>query len=183
MICASVVGSAVLWARPNVYVYTALFVYLGLTVIGFLDDYLKIAKRNSSGLAGRWKMAGQAMITVAALGLLLLFPESAAKMRELWIPFHKDMLISSMPIWLLLPFLFLILSGSSNAINLTDGVDGLAIGCTVTVALAYAIMAYAAGNTIISDYSILHASFTFASSKSRSCLRSWCSMPFIQHCR
>ena len=73
-------------------------------------------------------------------------------MRELWVPFYKDMVISEMSLFLLAPFLFLILSGSSNAINLTDGVDGLAIGCTVTVALAYAIMAYVAGNVIISEY-------------------------------
>ena len=73
-------------------------------------------------------------------------------MRELWIPFYKDIVISEMSLLLLVPFLFLILSGSSNAINLTDGVDGLAIGCTVTAALAYAIMAYVAGNVIISEY-------------------------------
>lgn len=152
MICISLVSSAVLWARPNVYVYTALLVYLGLTIIGFLDDYLKIAKRNSRGLPGRWKLAGQLLLTLLALGLLLSFPDSSAKMRELWVPFYKDVLISAMPLWLLFPFLFLVLSGSSNAINLTDGVDGLAIGCTVTVALAYAIMAYAAGNVIISEY-------------------------------
>ncbi|MGB0408696.1 MAG: phospho-N-acetylmuramoyl-pentapeptide-transferase [Opitutales bacterium] len=152
MICASVVTSAVLWARPNVYVYTALIIYVGLTLLGFLDDYLKIAKRNSAGLPGRWKLAGQALLTAIALGLLLSFPESAGKMRELWVPFYKDMLMSTMPIWMLAAFLFLVLAGSSNAINLTDGVDGLAIGCTVTVALAYAIMAYAAGNAIIADY-------------------------------
>lgn len=152
MICISVVTSAVLWASPNVYVYTALLIYVGLTVIGFLDDYLKIVKRNSDGLSGRWKLIGQAALTGAALLLLLSFPDSAAKMRELWVPFYKEMLISSMPLWLLAPFLFLVLAGSSNAINLTDGVDGLAIGCTVTAALAFAIMAYAAGNAIISDY-------------------------------
>jgi len=152
MICLSVVISAVLWARPNIYVYTALVVYIGLTVIGFLDDYLKVARRSSSGLSGRWKIFGQALLTAIALTLLLSVPESAAKMRELWVPFYKDVLIQSMPLWLLAPFLFLVLAGSSNAINLTDGVDGLAIGCTVTVALAYAIMAYAAGNVIISEY-------------------------------
>ena len=152
MICISVVLSSVLWAQPNLYVCTALVVYLGLTVIGFLDDYLKIAKRNSAGLPGLWKLVGQAMITVTALLMLLSFPESSAKVRELWVPFYKDVLISAMPLWFLAPFLFLVLAGSSNAINLTDGVDGLAIGCTVTVALAYAIMAYAAGNAIISDY-------------------------------
>jgi phospho-N-acetylmuramoyl-pentapeptide-transferase len=152
MICVSVVVSALLWARPNIYVYTALIIYLGLTVIGFLDDYLKVSKANSKGLPGRWKLLGQAILTVIALACLLSVPESATKMRELWVPFYKDVVISEMSLFLLIPFLFLILSGSSNAINLTDGVDGLAIGCTVTVALAYAIMAYVAGNVIISDY-------------------------------
>ena len=152
MICVSVIGSAWLWARPNVYVYTALIIYLGLTVIGFLDDYLKVSKANSKGLPGRWKLLGQALLTVIALVCLLSVPESASKMRELWVPFYKDVVISEMSLFLLVPFLFLILSGSSNAINLTDGVDGLAIGCTVTVALAYAIMAYVAGNVIISEY-------------------------------
>ena len=152
MICVSVIGSALLWARPNVYVYTALIIYLGLTVIGFLDDYLKVSKANSKGLPGRWKLLGQALLTVIALVCLLSVTESASKMRELWVPFYKDVVISEMSLFLLAPFLFLILSGSSNAINLTDGVDGLAIGCTVTVALAYAIMAYVAGNVIISEY-------------------------------
>ena len=152
MICVSVIGSALLWARPNVYVYTALIIYLGLTVIGFLDDYLKVSKDSSKGLPGRWKLLGQALLTVIALVCLLSVPESASKMRELWVPFYKDIVIAEMSLFLLAPFLFLILSGSSNAINLTDGVDGLAIGCTVTVALAYAIMAYVAGNVIISEY-------------------------------
>ncbi len=152
MICVSVAASSLLWARPNIYVYTALIIYLGLTVIGFLDDYLKVSKANSEGLPGRWKLLGQAILTVIALACLLSVPESATKMRELWVPFYKDVVISEMSLFLLVPFLFLILSGSSNAINLTDGVDGLAIGCTVTVALAYAIMAYVAGNVIISEY-------------------------------
>ena len=157
MIAVSIVVSALLWARPNIYVCTALLVYVGLTVIGFADDYLKIARRNSAGISGRMKLGGQALLTLLALGLLLTSPESGERMRELWVPFYKEMVTAAMPLWLLGPFLFLILAGSSNAINLTDGIDGLAIGCTVTAALAYAIMAYAAGNTIIADY--LYISF------------------------
>lgn len=152
MICVSIVVSSVLWAQPNVYVYTALLIYIGLTVIGFLDDYLKVSRQDSGGLSGRWKLLGQALLTGLALTILLSFPESAGKMRELWVPFYKDVLFTELSIIVLAPFLFLILAGSSNAINLTDGVDGLAIGCTVTAALAFAIMAYAAGNAIISDY-------------------------------
>ena len=152
LICASLVVSVLLWARPNVYVYTSLIVYLGLTLLGFLDDYLKVVKRNSAGLSGRWKLLGQAALSLIALLLLLICPASSETMRELWLPFCKEVVWAQMPLYVLLPLLFLILAGSSNAINLTDGVDGLAIGCTVTAALAFAIMAYAAGNTIIADY-------------------------------
>ncbi len=152
IIYVSVTISVLLWATPNVYVFSALLVYTALTVIGFLDDYLKIARRNSKGLAGRWKLLGQALTTGTVLLLLLSNPDSADKMRELWVPFYKDVVITQMPLFVLFPFLFLILAGSSNAINLTDGIDGLAIGCTVTVALAFGIMAYAAGNAIVADY-------------------------------
>lgn len=152
MIAAAVIVSALLWARPNVYVITSLLVYGGLTLLGFVDDYLKVTQRSSRGLPGRWKLIGQGLLTALALLLLMSVPESAAKMRELWVPFHKAILVEQMPLIILFPFLFLVLAGSSNAINLTDGIDGLAIGCTVTAALAYAIMAYAAGNAIMADY-------------------------------
>ncbi|MFP4165547.1 MAG: phospho-N-acetylmuramoyl-pentapeptide-transferase [Opitutales bacterium] len=152
VICISVVGSALLWARPNIYVWTALVVYIGLTAIGFIDDFLKISKRTSRGLPGRWKLVGQAFLTMAALGLLFAVPASAERVGELWVPFYKYMVTDQTPVYALIAFLFLILAGSSNAINLTDGVDGLAVGCTVTAAMAFGIMAYAAGNSIISEY-------------------------------
>lgn len=162
----SVTISTLLWARPNIYVLTALLVYTGLTVVGFLDDYLKIRYRKSGGLKGRYKLIGQALITIGALYLLLNhggifsggeFPghKVAEYVRELWIPFKKAPLMAFMPLWLLIPFLFLVLAGSSNAINLTDGMDGLAIGCTVTVALAFGIMAYASGHAIVSNYLLI----------------------------
>ena len=152
MICASVVGASLLWARPTIYVFTALLVYAGLTAIGFCDDYLKVVKRNSAGLPGRIKLLGQAALTGLALLLLLSFPESADRVRELWVPFYKHMVTDSLPLLILGPFLFLILAGSSNAINLTDGIDGLAIGCTVASALAYMIMAYATSHMVVADY-------------------------------
>lgn len=152
IISTSILLSALLWARPNIFVITAMVVYLGLSILGFIDDYLKVAKANSAGLPGRWKLLGQALLTGVALLLLLTDPSAGDRMRELWVPFYKGIVIQEMPIWMLFPFLFLVLSGSSNAINLTDGVDGLAIGCTVTAALAYAVMAYVAGNAIMADY-------------------------------
>ncbi|MGB0372598.1 MAG: phospho-N-acetylmuramoyl-pentapeptide-transferase [Opitutales bacterium] len=152
IICVSVTASAILWAAPNAFVLTSIVVYLGLTFIGFADDYLKVSKKNSKGLPGRWKLIGQAVITVAALSILNLDTSIGERMAELWLPFIKEPVWTTMPLWFVAVFLFFVLGGSSNAINLTDGVDGLAIGCTVTVALAYMIMAYAAGNTIVAEY-------------------------------
>ena len=164
LICLSVVFSVVLWAEPNVYVVAALSTYLLLTIVGFTDDYLKISQKNSKGLAGRYKLIGQLIATGAAL-FILIGPlsevltgadgkavGSSQKMRELWVPFLKEVVIANMPVVLCFLFFLITLTGSSNAINLTDGLDGLAIGCTVTVALTYAIMAYASGNFLISDY-------------------------------
>jgi len=163
----AVVVSAVLWASPlvrppagaepflNYYLLTALFVYTGLTLIGFLDDYLKVSKKNSKGLNGRLKLLGQAVLTAGALWLLLGNPHTQASMSELWVPFFKEAVWTAMPLWFAFVFFFLVLAGSSNAINLTDGVDGLAIGCTITVALVYGIFAYVTGNAIIADYLLI----------------------------
>jgi phospho-N-acetylmuramoyl-pentapeptide-transferase len=164
LIFGSVFLSTLLWAEPNVYVVTAMVTYLLLTLVGFADDYLKISKRNSKGLPGKFKLLGQLITALAAL-YFLLGPlgefltgvhgkaiGSASEMTELWVPFYKEVLVQSMNV-ILVFFLFLLtLCGSSNAINLTDGLDGLAIGCTVTVALTYGVMAYASGNSIIADY-------------------------------
>ena len=167
LIFVSVVLSSLLWADPNIYVVTALAVYALLTVVGFSDDYLKVAKRNSKGLSGKMKLLGQ-LIAVAVALYLLIGPVgemltgikgnasgSAAKMSQLWVPFYKEVLWQAMPLTAIFVLFFFTLCGSSNAINLTDGLDGLAIGCTVTVALAYGLMAYASGNSIISDYLLI----------------------------
>jgi phospho-N-acetylmuramoyl-pentapeptide-transferase len=167
LIFVSVVLSSLLWADPNIYVVTALVVYALLTVVGFSDDYLKVAKRNSKGLSGKMKLLGQ-LIAVAVALYLLIGPVgemltgikgnasgSAAKMSQLWVPFYKEVLWQAMPLTAIFVLFFFTLCGSSNAINLTDGLDGLAIGCTVTVALAYGLMAYASGNSIISDYLLI----------------------------
>ena len=164
LIFFSVVVSTILCAEPNIYVVAALVTSSLLTIVGFTDDYLKISKKNSKGLSGRYKLLGQ-LLTTGVLLFMVLGPlsevltglnegaiESANKMRELWIPFYKDPIYIGMPILLVFLFFLITITGSSNAINLTDGLDGLAIGCTVTVALTYGIMAYASGNYIISEY-------------------------------
>jgi len=153
LIYAAVTVSVLLWARPNLYVAVCLLVFTGLGAIGFADDYLKVAKKNSKGLPSRWKLAGQAALTLAAVGLLYFANgETHLAMSVLRAPFFKNPVWAAMPVWFVAPFFFLVMAGSSNAINLTDGVDGLAIGCTITVALVYAIFAYCAGNARIAEY-------------------------------
>ena len=164
LIFGSVVISSIICAELNIYVVTALTVFAILTGVGFLDDYLKVTQQNSKGLSGRYKLLGQLLATTIAL-VLLFGPladiltgidgkatNSSIKMSELWVPFYKDVIYVGMPIILVFGLFLITLTGSSNAINLTDGLDGLAIGCTVTVALTYGIMSYASGNYVISNY-------------------------------
>jgi phospho-N-acetylmuramoyl-pentapeptide-transferase len=156
LIFASVFVSSVLWAAPNIWVAVALFVYTALTAVGFRDDYLKVVRKTRHGISSVEKIIWQTLITVVALAALLWHPGSADKIREVWVPFVKHPVIASLPIAALFIFIYLWLVGFSNAINLTDGLDGLAIGCTISVALVYGILAYAAGNVIISDYLLIN---------------------------
>jgi len=158
LIFASVFGSSLLWAEPKIWVEVALFVYAALTAVGFRDDWLKVVHKNRNGISSREKIFWQTLVTVVALVALLWHPASAEKIRELWVPFVKHpVYVFSGVIGLptLFIFIYLWLVGFSNAINLTDGLDGLAIGCTISVSLVYGILAYVAGNIIISDYLLI----------------------------
>lgn len=154
IIFTSVLVSTLLWSRANKYVWLTLIVYAGLTLIGFLDDYLKIAKKNSKGLRSIYKLAGQALLTIVVIGTLAFASaQSNLQVTELWVPFLKHPV--ELPLWMMAIFFFIVLAGTSNAINLTDGVDGLAIGCTITNAVVFAIMAYLAGNAMLSQYLLI----------------------------
>ena len=158
LIFFSVFGATFLWASPNIWVVVAMFVYAALTGVGFRDDYLKVTRRSRDGISSWEKILWQTIITVIALAAILWYPASAQKIREFWVPFHKE------PVWVfagglgaaaLLVLVFFWIVGFSNAINLTDGLDGLAIGCTITVALVYGIMAYVAGRVDTSRYLLI----------------------------
>jgi len=155
LIFACVFGSSVLWAAPNIWVAVALFVYAALTAVGFRDDYLKVVRKNRDGISSGAKIFWQSVTTALALFALLMHPASSEKIRELWVPFVKHPVIASMPIAALAVFIYLWIVGFSNAINLTDGLDGLAIGCTITVAMTYGIMAYVASNAKLADYLLI----------------------------
>jgi len=155
LIFASVLVSSFLWAAPNIWVVVALFVFTMLAAVGFRDDYLKVVRRSRDGISSGAKIFWQSVTTAGALAMLLLSPASAEKIRELWVPFVKHPVVGSLPIVALGIFVYLWLVGFSNAINLTDGLDGLAIGCTIPVALVYAVMAYAAGRFDYANYLLI----------------------------
>ncbi len=136
------------WADPTkLYVWLALFVTIGFGLIGFMDDYLKVTKRNSRGLPGKSKLLGQTVI--ATVGCLLLM-KSPGYETTLLVPFFKNVR-PDLGIFYL-PFAVFVVVGASNAVNLTDGLDGLAVGPVITASLTYMIFTYAAGNARIAEY-------------------------------
>jgi len=154
LILGTIVITTLLWAKwDNVMVWTILFTTVGLGGLGFYDDYLKISKKNSKGVTARTKLVWQGGVAVIA-GLLMAYAvpaDEGVTLRALYVPFVKDALITDMGIFSVALFT-LIIVGSSNAVNLTDGLDGLATGCSLTTALAYAGFGYICGNANYSDY-------------------------------
>jgi phospho-N-acetylmuramoyl-pentapeptide-transferase len=152
LVIGAVFVSSLSWARPdNRFVWLALFTMLVLGALGFTDDYLKVTKKKSAGISGRYKVLIQIVLALIVTTVFLTNPALEVQARSLYVPFIKTPVITNMG-WYTFLFFALVIVGSSNAVNLTDGLDGLAIGCTVTVAWAYALLAYAAGNFRIAEY-------------------------------
>lgn len=153
LIIGSVVVGCLLWGMlSNLFLWLVLatLVYMGL--VGMWDDYLKISRQDSKGLRARNKLALQTVWAVAMGFMLLSLPETAGGVRRLMVPFIKQPVITDMGAVLAVLFVTLILTGASNAVNLTDGLDGLAIGCTGSVAFSYLVMAYVAGHAVFAEY-------------------------------
>lgn len=151
LILLAVMTSALFWARmDNLFVEISLGAMLCLGSIGFADDYLKVVRKQSKGLSARAKLLGQIALSLV-VGLLLLHSDAGLEMRKLMIPFCKYALVQDMG-FLALGLICLVIVGASNAVNLTDGLDGLAIGCTVTVAFVYGVIAYLASNIRYAQY-------------------------------
>jgi phospho-N-acetylmuramoyl-pentapeptide-transferase len=152
----SITVSTLLWARlDQPVVWMALTVMLGYGLLGFIDDWKKVMFQSSDGLSGRWKLAGQFGIGGAVLAWGYL---SGVISPELALPFLKNTSINFGTLgvpefaWFYVVFGMIVLTGTSNAVNLTDGLDGLAIGPVMTSALTFSILAYIAGNTKFSGY-------------------------------
>lgn len=148
MILGSVTLSTLLWMDlRNRYVWLSLLIVLWLGLVGFVDDYLKLVKKDSKGLTALNKFVGQ---TVIGLGVGAFLYFDSPVWRDVAVPFLKDWFI--MLGILYIPFVALVLVGSSNAVNLTDGLDGLAIGCTLMIALTYGVFSYITGHAAFSHY-------------------------------
>ncbi len=154
LILISLGVATLLWADlTNGYVWAALLVTLGFGTVGFFDDYLKVTRRHSDGLPGRFKLLLQTVIAVvAAVWIRWLLPESLETM--LAVPIFKNVLIDLG--WMFVIMATVVMVGSSNAVNLTDGLDGLAIVPVMIAAGVFALIAYLVGNSVFSSYLQLH---------------------------
>ncbi len=150
LILLAIVVSALLWSDlQNRYVWVVLFVTLGFGLIGWLDDYRKLVLRDSRGLPARWKLLLQSLVGAAAAVFLFLTADIPAA-TNLIVPFFKGIVIPLGVAYIFTTYLMIV--GFSNAVNLTDGLDGLAIMPSVFVASALGIFAYVAGNVVFSEY-------------------------------
>ncbi len=148
LIIFSVLLSTVLWADiTNFYVWLVLLSLVGFGMIGFVDDYIKILRGQSKGLTATQKIIGQLGV---ALGIGLFFYLSPGYSTELSVPFFKNFTPDLGVFYI--PFAVLVIVGCSNAVNLTDGLDGLAVGPVIISAMAYSVVAWAVGNKLVSGY-------------------------------
>jgi phospho-N-acetylmuramoyl-pentapeptide-transferase len=154
LILLAVSASTLLWADlSNGYVWVVLLVTIGFGGIGFADDYLKLTRRNSKGLPGRVKLVAQIAVSAVAAGFVVALAPDGLD-TSLALPFFKDLLINLG--WFFVPFAVLVMVGASNAVNLTDGLDGLAIVPIMFVAGCFALIAYLTGNAVFSGYLQIH---------------------------
>jgi len=143
-----------LWADlTNVYVWIAVLATAAFGTVGFLDDYLKVTRRSHHGLWPRYKLGGQIAIAVAVGVTLLVLADHNLYSTRLIFPFFKR-LIPDLG-WLYVLFAVLVLVGASNAVNLTDGLDGLAISCFGVAAATFTALAYVTGHRVFADYLML----------------------------
>ena len=152
LILLAVIVATFLWMDlSNRFVWIALGILVALGLVGFADDYTKVARKRSLGLTGRGKLVPQFLVAFAAAWAIQQWAGHGAVSTVLVFPFLKKLVVD-LGIVLYIPFVATVLVGSSNAVNLTDGLDGLAIGSVGIAAGTYAILTYVAGNAVAARY-------------------------------
>ncbi len=148
LIVGAIALSTILWSdMTNKYVLFTLGVFLALALVGFADDYIKVVKKRNLGLRATTKFLFQVLFGLMIAAFVIFWTPIPTTVN---IPFLKDVVLNLGAFYVL--FVIIVLAGSSNAVNLTDGLDGLAIGCTIIVALTYAVLSYISGHSGFSDY-------------------------------
>ncbi len=150
LILLSICLSTLLWAKlDNRYVWVVMLTTVCFAAIGWVDDWRKVVEKNSRGLPSRWKYFWQSVFGLASAWFLYETAKTPVEL-QLYVPFFKDVAINLG--WFYVPFVYFVVVGSSNAVNLTDGLDGLAIMPSVMIAGALAVFAYAVGNIKFAGY-------------------------------
>jgi phospho-N-acetylmuramoyl-pentapeptide-transferase len=154
LILSALLVSTLAWARlDNPYVWIVLLVTIGFGLIGFADDYAKVTKQNTKGVSGRVRMGlGLLIAALAAFSAASFHPDPLT--NQLALPLFKDALVNLG--WFFVPFGMIVIVGSANAVNLTDGLDGLAIMPVMIAAASFAIIAYMVGNANFANYLGVH---------------------------
>jgi phospho-N-acetylmuramoyl-pentapeptide-transferase len=150
LILIGIILSVVMWSDlSNIYVIFLIYILLSFGLLGALDDYKKIKNNNSSGVSFKFKLFSQIILSVIGISFLTYYLDYQ-ELTNLYFPFFKDLFINLG--WFFIPFSVFIIVGASNAVNLTDGLDGLATVPVILVAVCFAFISYVAGNIIFSDY-------------------------------
>ena len=166
LICISILVPTLLWSDlSNPYVWLVMFSTVCFAGIGFADDYTKVVHKRNLGLTGRQKLALQFLVSAIVAGVLIVLQDRGSYSTRLMVPFLKRVRPDLVWQWLggiphmhwlvVLPFVvfvMLVITLTSNAVNLTDGLDGLAIGCTIIAAGALTVLTYVSGHVVFSDY-------------------------------
>jgi phospho-N-acetylmuramoyl-pentapeptide-transferase len=153
LIISAILISSLLWTVPgNLYVCLSVATLCYMGIVGFWDDYTKVSRKRSKGLGAGSKLTLQLLWAVVIAAVLLTLPETRTRTREFMAPFFKEPVVRDMGIILSFVFVAIVLVGASNAVNLTDGLDGLAIGCSSSAALSYLVLSYVAGHATFASY-------------------------------
>ncbi len=148
LIIVSIAVATILWADIlNIYVLMTLGAFIFLGIIGFADDYIKVVKKRNLGLTANVKLLSQVFLALIIATFVIVFTPIPTTLN---VPFLKFFSLELGLLYLL--FVVIVITGSSNAVNLTDGLDGLAIGCTIIAAISYAALTYITGNFKFADY-------------------------------
>ena len=148
VILAAVIVSTLIWGRPdNEYVIMAMGGMVWMGMVGVVDDLLKMRSKSSVGLRAAYKVGAQVLLALI-VGLFVITSKDLG--ADLYLPFFKNAIINLGPLYII--FILVVITGTSNAVNLTDGLDGLATGCVIFIALTYSVMCYVTGRADVSGY-------------------------------